>query len=149
MALALAHLRAETPVESSRLRQAIDILSRLGFASADASTSQPTTLVSAEPTELFAMYLLCQEQQDRPALERAVSTFENLLRGGHFNEADALLKAAVVTKLNPSVLLGILTITYHAKTELRERGGFLARSEPCLVRSLGADRAEKLLAVRR
>lgn len=99
--------------------------------------------------DLLALYALCQESNEQRALERAISTFERLLRAGRFTEADALLEKAQVRRLGPSVLVGILTITFHGKDRLPHREGFLRRAESVLYDVIGKDRAERLLTGRR
>jgi len=99
--------------------------------------------------ELLQLYSLCEAGEEQRALERAIATLEKMFRTERFEEADTLIARADVERLAPRVLLGMLTISYHAKARLKKRPEFLAGAEARLRRALGSDRTALLLASRR
>jgi hypothetical protein len=81
-------------------------------------------------------------------LTEAVSVIEQLFRKGKFQVVDQALTYLKVDSIPSEVLLGILTITYHAKEHLPSRSAFLAEAEPILVARLGPQRVNALLKYR-
>lgn len=79
----------------------------------------------------------------------ALFLMERLLREDNFSEVDEVLKAYEVDRLQPATLLGVLTLTWHAKGQLSAREDFLARSEASMTTRLGSDRTQALLKLRR
>ncbi len=82
-------------------------------------------------------------------LNEAVSVIERLFRKGKFQVVDQALTYLKVDAIPSEVLLGILTITFHAKEHLPSRPAFLAEAEPVLIARLGSQRANALLKYRR
>lgn len=103
----------------------------------------------SKPDELAAWYALCSESEPRRALERAVATLEELLRNGKRDEVDRLLARVKVSRLAPTVVVGLVGITKHAQPPLASRPEFMERAEAFLRRELGDLRADKLLRHRR
>lgn len=62
----------------------------------------------------------------RQAAEQLLDTLEEKLQRSQFNDVQDMLNVIDVTKLEPSVLLVVLTITAHGKSHLPERESLLS-----------------------
>lgn len=83
------------------------------------------------------------------ALQWGIDTFEGLLSDGQFQEVDTLLDRFDPTRCASVVSLGILSITFWGKKELKRRDAFLEKAEPHMRKEWGDVRAESLLHRRR
>lgn len=97
---------------------------------------------------------LCAEGNEDDAMSLALDEFEERLRGDQLDQVDALLQYLDPNRLDPSVIVMVLTITWHGKEDLRLRGlsardEFVRRGEAALRTKLSPERAEALLADRR
>lgn len=79
----------------------------------------------------------------------AVSALDNMLSHGHFSGADRFLERAPVEDMDPSVLLGMLSLTFWGKERIWGRPAFLIRAEARMIEVLGEERTLKLLENRR
>ena len=98
------------------------------------------------PEELYEM---CAAQNERAAMYRLLMSLNTDLSAGRFAEVDELLAALDTTKLAPVVLLSALSFTLPAASHLPSRTDFLHRAEIHLRATLGDERAERLLDLRR
>jgi hypothetical protein len=77
-------------------------------------------------------------------------TLEPLLRMGDMAAADKFLDDLVVTEdVHTASLLGVISLTWHAKAHLYRRDAFIERVDPVMIERLGKERAENLLNHRR
>lgn len=92
-----------------------------------------------------------QRREDAHAkqVEEVVGTFERWLQRGMYGQVDDLLMLMKIEDSPPAVLLGVLSITFHDKAQLKRREDFLRRAEAKLRAELGDTRAEDLLRNRR
>lgn len=90
----------------------------------------------------------CQAQAQK-RVEDAIAGFEHWLHQNMFSQADELLTLYKIENCDPAMLLGILSITFHAKDRLKNRDDFLRRAEVRLRATLGDERADDLLRSRR
>jgi hypothetical protein len=97
-----------------------------------------------QPAELF-LARLYGSTNDMADLEAMLRVFERQLREGNFNYVDQILTMAVVEKLSPTVLIGMLSITFWGKPELPARVRFAERVYVSLLVRLGEKRAQTLL----
>ena len=104
----------------------------------------------AKPELLSAVYTLCEAGEMRRALRRCMSELDGKLRLGKTDEVDSILSSIDVSRVLPEVLLGILTVSAHARPEdLPSRPRFVQRAEVRVRALLGDERAERLLRRRR
>jgi hypothetical protein len=80
--------------------------------------------------------------------EEVVAALEHWLHQDMFAQVDDLLRTFRLD-LPPAALIGALSITYHAKSKLKNRDAFLAKVETRLKAELGEARTEELLKSRR
>lgn len=85
----------------------------------------------------------------RWALEAFLTFFEELFERGRYNDADIFLDSLDVERIEPVVILGILTSTHASKGRLPSRPHFLLRAEDRLRATLGDTLATNLLRSRR
>jgi len=90
-----------------------------------------------------------QPPTQQASVENAIAGFEHWLRQDMYAQADELLMLYKIDRCDPATLLGILSITYHAKDRLKNRGDFLRRAEVKLRAELGDERTDDLLRSRR
>ncbi len=83
------------------------------------------------------------------ALEDVLQLLELWMRLGNFEGVDKFMDSIDVANCEPVILIGILTMTFHAKQQLYQRDCFLSRTEAQLRLSLGDVRTEALLRHRR
>lgn len=95
------------------------------------------------------LYEFCSRGREQRAIEALLLRLEEDLHAGRFATVDDVLNRLDVHRVAPGVLVAALTITGHARAELRHRAAFVARAEQALVSALGADRAATLLTNRR
>jgi hypothetical protein len=91
------------------------------------------------------LYALCATNNEQAAVEKIIIRLEALLRAGAFELVDEFLQNLDVTRVSAAVLLGALTITHPAKTQLNWRAQFLMRATYQLQTLLGFTRATALL----
>lgn len=99
--------------------------------------------------QLEQLEALTLTDQQREAVERVLTVLEALLREGDLDEADEIIAALDPSRLSPSVTLAALSITWHARDELKFRSGLVRRAEGEFIRTLGRVRTEALLSSRR
>ena len=78
------------------------------------------------------------------ALDAVLKTFDDLFLAGKFDEANSFLMEIDVNRLSVSLMVGILTATLPAKTQLPSRPTFVATIEAAL-RQIEPQRVERLL----
>lgn len=100
---------------------------------------------------LNILYVLCASRPDTwvDPWELALTVLNQWLSKNRFSTANEFLAEADVERLNATVLVSILTITFHGKQHLSERQKFLEKAETQMVKELGQDRTAKLLETRR
>ena len=60
-----------------------------------------------------------------------IGSIERLFRRGAWPQVDHILLTLDLERVNPMVVLGALTITWHGRKNLSGRNDFLARAETC------------------
>lgn len=95
------------------------------------------------------LYFLCHNNFEQLACEVVLSYLDCHLNQGDFDSVDAFLPEIDVGRLSPSVLLTILTITWHGREKLLQRTLFLKRVEQKMTADIGQQRTTKLLDYRR
>lgn len=99
---------------------------------------------AATKTWLYDLYALVQEEEIDDAIDLLFDQVDDLLLAGDFEECNNLLLSIDVKMLDVNLLVALLTITYPAKDELRDRGSVVRRIAKRL-RALAPERAEGLL----
>lgn len=99
----------------------------------------------ANNLKLEELYSLCDLGEEQHALFLWLDRNERELSQGNFNIVDSELNQLQVYKLAPSFLLGVLSLTYPAKKNLKNRESFLVRTRDYLELKIGVDRTTKLL----
>jgi hypothetical protein len=90
------------------------------------------------------VYTLVAEGRNDAAIDRVFGEIDDLLLGGAFSAVDDILLEVELAKLNTTLLVGFLTITFAAKTRLFGREDFVRRVEQRLL-VLAPDRIDGLL----
>jgi hypothetical protein len=90
------------------------------------------------------VYAFVAAKDDERAVELVFDTIDDLLLEGRFQVCDDTLRAVDVERLNPTLLLALLSITLAAKDRLHGREALLKRIERRL-RTLAPERVEELL----
>ena len=85
---------------------------------------------------------------EQRAVEITLANFEALLRAGDFAGVDELLECSPVDDDTAAEILAVLSITFYAKDQLRERAEFVERARAFLIDKLGAERARALMVHR-
>ncbi len=101
------------------------------------------------PALLEYIYSLCKRGFNQHAEWATLDYLEKQLSDGCFSTVDEFFVKAEVERLNPSVLVIALSITFHGKQHLTQREQFLDKAEHKIIEALGKDRALELLKNRR
>ncbi len=96
-----------------------------------------------ETTQALADHPGDDDEDER--MDLVFEALDDAFCAGEFALVDARLPLVDVTQHNPTVLLGILTMTWHAKEHLPSRPAFLDAAEASMRERLGNERAAKLL----
>ncbi len=97
-------------------------------------------------SELFAdVYRLVLAKKSRQALTKIYDFLDDLVLAERFAEVDATLQDVDLSKLDPTCMLGFLTITFAARDSLTRWEPLLARArQACLERGMPDDKIERL-----
>jgi hypothetical protein len=99
-----------------------------------------------EPSEFFAeIYRLVAVDKSREALTEIYDFLDDLLLEHRFTAVDAILKAVDLSKLDPTCMLGFLSITYVYRDRLTQRKPFRHQIKlECLVRRYSEEKVDQL-----
>lgn len=95
------------------------------------------------------LYDICFKGNEGEAAHVALNNIEEMLSTGKFSVVDEVLNVLDAGRLLPAVMMSIVSITFHAKTELSSRDTFINKVETSLNDRLGRERTMKLMANRR
>lgn len=81
----------------------------------------------------------------RAALKRVYRALDELLRSGELATCDRILLSVDLDRLDPSVALGLLTMTLPARNDLPHRAALVARLRAHLLDRMDSHRVAELL----
>jgi hypothetical protein len=93
-----------------------------------ARTQALTLPVVRTPAWLDNTYELVARNRDDEALDVVFDEIHRLLSKASFKECDSGLAMVDVSKLSPTLITGVLSITLQAKAKLHQRAAFFERS---------------------
>lgn len=105
-----------------------------------------TSVVRPEFPWLETVYRMCERNKNRAAIDTVFDKVERLLYDSEFASCDALLRLVDIHRINRSVVISILSITWAARNFLPYRNKFVEEVEYMLTWQVGKERAERLLA---
>lgn len=112
------------------------------------SVSNPTVgVVDKSAAEVFleGMQMLAARGEIDAAMDHAFDTVDRWLAEARFGLCDDMLASVDESTVHEDLLVGLLTITYAARSRLTSRADFLARASKALTRRLGAPEAARSL----
>ena len=93
---------------------------------------------------LEAMYKFVEQESSADALDILFDKMDSLMCAGEFALCDEILTEIDVKRLNITVTLGVLAITWAGKSHLKQRDQYFQRAKDHII-ELDPDRAEELL----
>lgn len=100
----------------------------------------------AREDALEELYSLSESGEIDDGLDYLYDTIDDLLLEEQYDTCDAYLKEIDIEQLDPDILVGLLTITYSARDQLRTRGEIFQRISALFEKIM--DRAEMIATLR-
>lgn len=111
------------------------------------SAPVPVSRVPARPEAPFwldEVYAFVDQDDNESAIDLLFERIDDHLDAGEFGTVDGLLRTIDLSRLNITLITGVLSITTAARSALPERAAFVTRAENRL-RELAPDRLERLM----
>lgn len=97
---------------------------------------------------LQAVYSAAEAGQVDRGLDMILSEFDDAFHAGRFAEADGWVAEINMESLSAALIVGVLTVTWHAREHLPSRPKMVEAARERLTILVGPDRTERLMKFR-